>query len=150
MRAVITLGFLLAAAPALAAGTTIHDFAELALSPSGDRTATVESDDPGNLPDEPHGKLTLRGADGRVLAQADPCAACKYSDTAWSPDSRTLVFLATDQKAGKTMLYAMGAGGGAGGVAVRVLATISGFANSLRWSPDGERSPCWPPSARTR
>ena len=72
MRWVMLFLFCLGARPALAAATIIHQFSDLALEPAGDRTATVESDDPGNLPDEPHGRIVVRGADGSMLASFDP------------------------------------------------------------------------------
>src|SRR5579863_7811963 len=101
MRWIMIFLVCLGARPALAAGTTIHQFSDLALAPAGDRTATVESDDPGNLSDEPHGKVVVRGADGRVLASFDPCKSCRYANPAFSP-SGEVVFLANDEKAGKT------------------------------------------------
>ena len=72
----------------------IHDHDALALSSSGDRIADVEADDPGGLPDEAHGHVVIRAANGTRIVDFDPCAACKYSDLAWSPDGRTLAFVA--------------------------------------------------------
>ena len=83
----------------------IHQFDDLALAPAGDKTATVESDDPGDLTDEPHGAVIVRDEGGKIVAHYDPCAACRYSGTAWSPKGDALVFLAADEKAGKTTLY---------------------------------------------
>jgi dipeptidyl aminopeptidase/acylaminoacyl peptidase len=122
----------LGASSAQAAGTNIHQFSDLALAPAGDRTATVESDDPGNLPDEPHGKVVVRGADGRVLASFDPCKACRYANPAFSPQGEA-VFLANDEKAGKTTLFHVPNG------TPQPLTTIAGVANTLRFSPDGGR-----------
>src|SRR5215831_20261141 len=104
MRWTIIFGLYLSAAPALAAGTTVHQFSDLALAPAGDRTATVESDDPGNLADEPHGAVIVRGPDGKVVAHFDPCKNCHYANPTFSPKGE-LVFLANDEKAGKTTLY---------------------------------------------
>ena len=132
MRWIMIFLVCLGARPALAAGTTIHQFSDLALAPAGDRTATVESDDPGNLSDEPHGKVVVRGADGRVLASFDPCKSCRYANPAFSP-SGEVVFLANDEKAGKTTLFQVANG------APRPLAVLAGVANTLRFSPDGGR-----------
>src|ERR1700743_1100076 len=82
--------------PALAAAPAMHQFDDLALSSDGTQTATIESDDPGNLKDEPHGAVVGRNTSGAVVAHYDPCAVCRYSDPAWSPHGDVLVFLATD------------------------------------------------------
>src|SRR3954462_8519373 len=84
------LGILLLSGAAIAAPVsrpfvTIHQFDDLALSPDGARTATVESDDPGNLADEPHGVVTVRDAAGKIVAHYDPCTVCRYSGLTWSP-----------------------------------------------------------------
>ena len=119
--------------PALAAPAAMHHFADLALAPDGGKTATVESDDPGNLTEEPHGAVVVRDASGKVIAHYDPCATCRYSDPAWSPKGDTLVFLATDDKKGKATLYGVQAGG------PKALTEITGVANTPRFSADGTR-----------
>jgi dipeptidyl aminopeptidase/acylaminoacyl peptidase len=111
----------------------LHDFDKLAMSADGNRIADVEADDPGNLPDEPHGRVTLRNASGGILATYDPCKACKYSDTAFAPKGAALAFLATDDKAHKATLFVVSAG------KPRALAAIDGVGNTVRWSPDGSR-----------
>src|SRR6185437_13847313 len=111
--------------PALAATSpAIHQFDDLALSPMGDKTATVESDDPGNLTEEPHGAVIVRDAAGKSIGHSDPV---------WSPKGDALLFLATDEKAGKTTLYRAATG------APQSLAVISGVANTPRYSSDGGR-----------
>ncbi|MGH6871335.1 MAG: S9 family peptidase [Rhizomicrobium sp.] len=115
-----------------AAPVVLHGFDHLALAPAGDRTVDVEDSDPGNLAEEAHGAVVLRGAGGKVLATYDPCAACKYSDTAWSPGGDAFGFVAADRKVGRATLYVV-----AGGKA-RALAAIAGVANTVRWSPDGK------------
>ncbi|HEY1638981.1 MAG TPA: prolyl oligopeptidase family serine peptidase [Rhizomicrobium sp.] len=118
---------------AAAAKVVIHDFDHLAMAPNGARIADVEADDPGNLPDEPHGHVTVRDASGKILAIHDPCKTCKYSDTAFSPKGEALVFLASDEKVHRATLYAVTKG------KPRVLAGMDGVANTVRWSPDGAR-----------
>jgi dipeptidyl aminopeptidase/acylaminoacyl peptidase len=108
-----------------------HD--ALSLSPSGDRVANVEAVDPGNLPDEAHGAVVVRSADGKLIAQYDPCNSCKYGDTAWSPKGNLLAFVASDSAAGAATLYVIQNG------AAREAARITGVANTARWSPDGSR-----------
>jgi hypothetical protein len=141
MKAAVLISLLITT-PALAA--PIHQFGDLALAPDGGKTATVESDDPGNLADEPHGQVVVRDQAGKIVVHYDPCAQCRYSGTAWSPKGDALVFLATDEKAAKTILFRAVAS------SVQPLTTIAGFANTPRFSPDGTRSHCWRRWARTR
>src|SRR6185437_3927808 len=115
MKAAI-IASLLITTPAL--GAPFHQFSNLALAPNGDKTATVESDDPGNLAEEPHGQVVVRDQTGKVVAHYDPCAGCRYSAPFWSPKGDALVFLGADDKAGKTMLFR------AQGSAVQPLTTI--------------------------
>ncbi|HEY2344525.1 MAG TPA: S9 family peptidase [Xanthomonadaceae bacterium] len=122
-----------AAATDATAPVVVRDFDDLALSPAGDRIVDVESLDPGNLADEPHGQVVLRSADGKVVASYDPCGACRYSDTAWSPRGDAFAFIATEQTAGSATLYVAGNGN------ARQVASLSGVANTVRWSPDGSR-----------
>jgi dipeptidyl aminopeptidase/acylaminoacyl peptidase len=132
MKILITTA-LLAASAASAAPVVIRDRDHLALSPKGDRVVDVEALDPGNLADDPHGKVVLRGADGKVLAEIDPCKACRYSDPAWAPSGNAFAFVASDRKAGKAALYV------AEKSKARALTTISGVANTIRYSADGSR-----------
>ena len=55
-----------------------HD--ALSLSPAGDRVANVEAVDPGNLPEEAHGAVVVRAADGKLIAQYDP----ELSEAEWA------------------------------------------------------------------
>ena len=132
MKFALILPALLLSAPAFAANVT-HQFADLALAPDGGRTATVESDDPGNLAEEPHGAIVVRDAGGAAVAHYDPCSTCRYADPAWSPKGNMLVFLAADDKTGKTTLYGIQSG------SPKALAVIEGVANTPRFSPDGTR-----------
>ena len=117
--------------PALAA--PIHQFNDLALAPDGGKTVTIESDDPGNLADEPHGVVVVRDPGGNVVAHYDPCPKCRYADPAWAPRGDGFVFFAADEKAGKTTLYGIDAG------KAKALTVIAGLANTVRFSPDGSR-----------
>jgi dipeptidyl aminopeptidase/acylaminoacyl peptidase len=116
-----------------AAPVVIRDHDHLALSAKGDRVADVEADDPGNLPEDPHGRVVVHDAHGTVLGSYDPCKTCKYSDTAWSPSGDALAFIATDSKAGTAALYAVTNG------KPKLLTSISGVANTVRYAPDGSR-----------
>ncbi len=131
----LTIGLLFSgtALAAPASLVTIHQFDDLALSPDGAKTATVESDDPGNLADEPHGVVTVRDAVGKIVAHYDPCTVCRYSGLTWSPKGDALVFLAADKKASKTTLYRVASGD------PQSLTVVSGVANTPRFSADGTR-----------
>jgi dipeptidyl aminopeptidase/acylaminoacyl peptidase len=118
---------------ASAAPVVIRDHDNFALTEKGDRVVDVEADDPGNLPEEPHGRVVVHGADGKLLGNYDPCRTCRYSDTAWSPTGDAFAFIASDGKAGTATLYAVE------GNKPRVVAKISGVANAVRYAPDGSR-----------
>jgi len=105
----------------------------LALSRDGKRIADVEALDPGNLADEAHAAVVIRSSDGKQIAQFDPCATCKYADTAWSPLHDALAFIAADSAAGTSTLYVVENG------ALRTVTQVAGVANTTRWSPDGSR-----------
>jgi len=113
-----------AATPALAA--PVRSYADLALSPRGDRIASIDS------VGAPHGVITVRAANGQVVRTLDPCATCTYSDVTFAPDGR-LAWLARDKKAGIVTL------GVEDGKATRTVATIAGVAETPRFSPDGTR-----------
>lgn len=129
--AVMALSLFAVNAPA--APVVIRDHNHLALSAKGDRVANVEADDPGNLAEEPHGRVVVHDTQGKVLGSYDPCKTCKYSDTAWSPSGDALAFIATDRKAGTAALYAVKNG------KPQRLTVVSGVANTIRYAPDGSR-----------
>jgi len=131
LLAIALCGLLAQAVHAAATPVVIRDHEALALSAAGDRVADVEALDPGNLAEEAHGAVVVRAADGKLLAQFDPCKTCKYSDAAWAPRPETLAFIAADWKAGKTTLYVVEQD------KLREAAHIDGVANTVRWSPDG-------------
>jgi dipeptidyl aminopeptidase/acylaminoacyl peptidase len=131
LRCMLGAAALFACAIATADPVVIRQHDALALAPAGDRVVDVEALDPGNLPEEPHGAVVLRAAGGKLLAQYDPCAACKYTDTGWTPRGDAFAFIGTDSKGGKAAIYVVAAG------KLRAAAVIDGVANTVRWSPDG-------------
>ena len=116
---------ILAAAPATA--QRVHQYGGLALSPRGDRIATLES------ATGDHAAVTIRAAaGGRILTTVDPCKTCSYSGLTFAPDG-ALAFLARDRTAGTVSLDWWS------GSATRTLVTIRGLAQTPRVSPDGKR-----------
>ncbi|RST31421.1 S9 family peptidase [Sphingomonas ginkgonis] len=129
--AAASLAALTIAAPACAA-PTLHQFGGLAMSPTGDRLATIENDLTSDSPTAPHARILIRSAtSGAILSAIDPCAKCSYSGLAFSRDGR-LAFLARD--GAETRLMTAPVRG-----ATATLATINGIAQEPRWSPDGSR-----------
>ncbi len=117
---------LLVATAAPTSAQSLHQYGALALSPAGDRIATVENNGT-------RGVVTIRSvADGRVLRTIDPCATCSYSGLTFAPDG-DLVFLVRDGSAGNVRLTYADAR------TTRTVATIAGIAQTPRVSPDGKR-----------
>lgn len=117
---------LLVATAAPTSAQSLHQYGALALSPAGDRLATVENSGT-------RGVVTIRSvADGRVLRTIDPCATCSYSGLTFAPDG-DLVFLVRDGTAGTVRLTYADAR------TTRTVATIAGIAQTPRVSPDGKR-----------
>ena len=114
-----------------ASAATLHEYAGLALSPSGDRVAAIETDAIPDATRKEHGHIVIRSAStGKILSSLDPCATCDYSGLAFAPGGR-LVYL--QRAKGTTKLMIQGAG------APVTLATIEGIAQEPRFSPDGKR-----------
>ncbi|THD34534.1 MAG: S9 family peptidase [Sphingomonas sp.] len=126
MRLVLAAALLASAAvPALAA--PVHSYGALALSPAGDKLASIESG--GGI----HGKIVVRSVkDGRILATIDPCVTCSYSGLTFGPGG-SLAWLQRDRAAG-TMTLEVGEGKSS-----RAIAVVKGVAQTPRFSPDGKR-----------
>jgi dipeptidyl aminopeptidase/acylaminoacyl peptidase len=131
------------AAAQSASSPGLHQHGDLALSPAGDLVATVDSLEPfvsgapSHAPPPPHGQIVVRRvSDGVERLRLDPCGSCSYDALAWSPDGKTLAFIASDHKAGTALLESASADGSG---PVRTLARIVGVADVARWSPDGTR-----------
>jgi dipeptidyl aminopeptidase/acylaminoacyl peptidase len=146
----LSLSGLSAALAQSAAPPGVYEHDSLALSPSGDRVATVDrleveaaaTATATRSPPPAHGQIVVRSVTGgREVFRLDPCAACTYDALAWAPDGKTLAFIATDQKAGIALLEvaASSAAAPSAVAVVRTVARILGVAGSVRWSPDGTR-----------
>ena len=122
------------AAQAGAAPIALRNYRALALDAAGAHIAGIESDDPGGLPAQPHSKIVVRAVEGgKIVAEYDPCATCSYDEPAWSPDQKSLSFIASDSKAGNATVYVATDG------KLAALAVIKGIGNSARWAPDGKQ-----------
>jgi dipeptidyl aminopeptidase/acylaminoacyl peptidase len=128
LAAALMAAFAVHAAPPAA----MRDYRALAMTANGERIAAIESMDPGGFSTRPHGSIVVRDArSGKVLGEYDPCATCNYDQPSWSPDQKSLAFIASDAKAGKATLYVLT------GTAPKAVANVKGIASSARWSPDG-------------
>jgi hypothetical protein len=131
MRVLSALLLAATAAPALTAADTapipVHGYAALALSPKGDRIATVE------MVSKEHGAIRIRSAaDGHVLTTIDPCATCSYAGLGFARDG-ALAFITRDRTKGTSTLRWSADG------KVHTVATVAGLASTPRFSPDGAR-----------
>ena len=97
---------------------------------AGKRIATVDSLQAAGAPSAGHGIVTIRDTTGRTRPLSyDPCASCRYDGLAWSPDGRTLAFVASGS--GTATLYRLD-----GGKLAKVT-EVKGLAATPRWSADG-------------
>lgn len=118
----------------------MRDYRSLAMSANGERIAAIESLEDGTPGKRPHGHIVVRdAANGAIVSEIDPCAACTYDQPSWSPDQKSLAFVAADSKAGTATVYVVAASAGAGASAPLVVATVKGVASSARWSADGKQ-----------
>jgi dipeptidyl aminopeptidase/acylaminoacyl peptidase len=117
------------------AESRVHSYGPLALSPAGDRIATVESSESPVAGDNtpPHGVIVIRSvADGTITTKLDPVPTGGYSSLTWSPDGKTLAFLTGDATPGDAVIDTVDLDG-----KLQTVATIQGLVSTPRWSPDG-------------
>jgi dipeptidyl aminopeptidase/acylaminoacyl peptidase len=132
-RSSILAGVALAAlsTSAFAEEPGVHQYQLATLAPAADRVATVDSVTHADETVIPHGKIVIRSPAGAILSTVDPCADCRYAGLSFSPDGKSLAFIATDRKAGSAVVDVFEGG------RTRTLATVKGVAQTPRWSPDG-------------
>ena len=112
--------------------TQVRLYHEVSLSPDGAQVASVETDDQQNSDSDPHEAVVIRNrASGEVIARFDPCAGCFYSGPAWSPDSQSLAFVATNRRARLASLQIVRAG------KAETALDFTGLLSTPRWSADG-------------
>src|SRR6202451_2598228 len=110
----------------------VHTFASLVIAPAGDRLASVENQQSLTSAEQLHGPVVIRAArDGHWLSTSEPCAACGDGGLAWSPDGKSLAFLAANGAAGTVEVLLARDGG------VKTIAPLQGVGNTPRFSPDG-------------
>lgn len=110
----------------------VREFKAVALAADGERVAAIESADTGAAGRKAHAVVVVRDArSGKILHEYDPCRHCAYDRPSWSPDGRSIAFVASEQ--GSAAVY-VGANG-----KTRALTTVKGVANTARWSPDGKQ-----------
>src|SRR5258708_14693755 len=115
-----------------AAPARVHSYHDVVVSPKGDLIAAMEADELFQSEAEPHPVVVVRNrADGKVVAQYDPCPTCFYAGAAWSPDGSALAFVSSDRKAKTATLQVVRAG------KAQVALGFAGLLESPRWSPDG-------------
>src|SRR4051812_14981529 len=69
----------------------LHQFADVAISPRGDRVAAVESDDEPNSTQRPAERVVIRDArTGAKLATLPSCQGCTYAGLAFASDGALL------------------------------------------------------------
>ncbi len=135
----LLLAACIAAVPALARAEDrpLHDFLSVALSPDGQRIASVEGDVPpgGGSPDIR--ALVIRNRDGSGAVTVPlACGArpeCTPSDLAWTPDSLHLAFVLRTPGSHAHDIYLADP---AGGAPARLLG-FDGTLGGLRYGPDG-------------
>jgi dipeptidyl aminopeptidase/acylaminoacyl peptidase len=131
LRTNTSIALILLAMRAVAAPSE-HTFDFVSLSPDGKRVASVEMDRSFDSPAALHGPIVIRAtADGSVLQRLDPCENCRYAGLTWSHDGSQLIFIASDNSAGKARLEL------AKGGQLQMLVTLDGVASFPRFSPDG-------------
>jgi dipeptidyl aminopeptidase/acylaminoacyl peptidase len=124
------LALALASIPAVpAAAVTLHQYSDLAISPRGDRIATVESDAEPNASRTPSERVVIRDSrTGATVAMLPACQSCTYSGLAFAPDGRLLAIV-KDKGDVRLILSA--------GRTIQRLASFKGIAQAPRFSPDG-------------
>jgi len=119
--------------PAGAAPAHVHLYHDVMISPDGDLVASVEADEALDTEAEPAEIVVIRArADGKILATYDPAPGQFYADAAWSPDGKSLVFVASNRRARTASLQVVRDG------KIATLLDFPGLLEAPRWSPNGE------------
>ncbi len=112
-----------------AAALPLHQYGALAMSPAGDRVATVETDEEPNSSTGTDGHVVVRSSStGAIVAKLESCAGCTYPDLSFTPDGR-LFAIVKDRTMTRLVLADRGR--------TTVIASFEGIAQKPRFSPDG-------------
>ena len=110
----------------------VHLYHDVLISPDGDRVASVEADEALDSEAEPAEIVVIRArTDGKILATYDPAPGQFYTNVAWSPDGKALVFVASSRRARTASLQVVRDG------KIATLLDFPGLLEAPRWSPDG-------------
>ncbi len=128
MRSVLVAAlFVTASTAAVAQQAPVHQYGALALSPKGDRVASIETIAPS------HSAIVVRRvSDGGIAQTIDVCSTCSYGAPAFASDGRIAFVARQADKPGALVMIADTTG-------ARQVATVAGIASTPRFSPDGKR-----------
>ena len=132
MRSVLVAALLVTASTAAVAGAgaqqaPVHQYGALALSPKGDRLASIEAASPTHA-----GIVVRRVSDGGIAQTIDPCPTCSYGAPTFATDGR-IAFVARKPGESRALVMIADTAG------ARQVATVAGIASTPRFSPDGKR-----------
>lgn len=123
------LAALAAVATPVPAPPSLVRHGSLALDPAATRIATIDSVWVQGQPAAGHGVLAIRDTGGKAIGRYDPCGTCGYEGLTWSPNGKSLAFIASG--GGTATLYVLEKG------VSRKVTSIAGLASTPRWSADG-------------
>jgi dipeptidyl aminopeptidase/acylaminoacyl peptidase len=118
------------------AGSLLHSFDAVAISPDGRRVVALETDDNPNASSPPPATLVIRPVGGGPVQRLAPCAGapdCEVASPVWSPDGRRVVFIVRNRTAHRNILYSVLPDGRD----QRVLVSFAGQLEWPRFTPDG-------------
>ena len=123
----------LAALLPAAAEQKLHVFKSIAISPDGERIASVETDDGASAIPVEHLLIRSRGGATIILPSCQGEPGCRAYAPAWNADGKRLAFL-VERTAGPSTIETVGRDGGR----AHVLVSFDGPLNALRFGP-GDR-----------
>jgi dipeptidyl aminopeptidase/acylaminoacyl peptidase len=130
-----TLLTALLAAIGTAQAAPMHSYASLAMNADGTRIAAVESEGGEQVKGNRSAIVIRDAATGKIVSRYEhtACPTCRIEAPSWSPDQKSLAFIAADSKAGTATVFVLN------DAKPTALTTIKGVANTPRWSPDGRQ-----------
>lgn len=124
-------------AKAVEALTSVHPLGEVAISPDGKRVVygSIVTGKRGGAEVDSSVLWIANARDGSSAARLTACpdVACDEHGAAWSPDSKQIAFVTTDEHDQTQLAVASATGSD-----VRVITAAHGPVDTPRWSPDGK------------